>query len=95
MEFIGARMLRLKPGDVWKKLRAEKELVITTNGKPVGLLMPVDASHLEESLLAVRRAKAELAVTKLRRVSASGGLDRLSDHDIAEEIRAARKARLR
>ena len=95
MEFVGARTLRLKPGDMWKKLRTARELVITTNGKPVGILTAVDAAHLEESLLAIRRAKAEIAVAKLRYAAATRGLDRLSAQEIDEEIHAVRKARPR
>ena len=93
MEFIGTRVLRLKPKDVWKKLRRSKELVITTNGKPVGLLMAVDAEHLEEALLALRRARAEVAVARLRQDALAYGRDRLTTQDIEREIQAVRRSR--
>jgi antitoxin (DNA-binding transcriptional repressor) of toxin-antitoxin stability system len=35
VEFVTIRDLRLKPAEVWDKLRRQRELVLTSNGRPV------------------------------------------------------------
>jgi len=42
MKFVTVRDLRLKAAKVWKQLQKEKEMVITSNGKPIALLMKLE-----------------------------------------------------
>ncbi|MBW1999779.1 MAG: type II toxin-antitoxin system prevent-host-death family antitoxin, partial [Deltaproteobacteria bacterium] len=58
MKFISVRDLRLKPGEVWKLARTEKDLVITSRGKPVALLTNIDGENLLEELEVLRRLRA-------------------------------------
>jgi prevent-host-death family protein len=95
MRFLTVRELRAKLGDVWKTLADEHEIVLTNNGRPVAILTDVAENSLEDSLAAIRRARATVALVKLQTDSASRGLDALSDADIAEEISSARKKRHR
>ena len=92
MEFIPVRDLRVQPGAVWDKLRRQGDLVLTSRGQPIALLVSVQ-EDLERTLTAVRRARAQMAVSEMRRVAQGRGLDRLSAAEIEAEIGAARRER--
>ncbi len=79
MEFIPVRWLRVQPGEVWRKLRREAELILTSSGRPIAVLVSTEGD-VEETLAAVRRAsRAQMAVSRLRETAAARGLDRLSE----------------
>ena len=93
MKFITVRDFRIRPGSVWESLEKHNEVVITSNGKPIALLTGVNDINFDETLKAIRRAKAELALSKMRAASLEKGLSKLSDKEIEAEIRSVRKAR--
>jgi antitoxin (DNA-binding transcriptional repressor) of toxin-antitoxin stability system len=95
MKFISVRDLRGKSAEVWKKLPAEREVVVTSNGRPIAILSAVSESNLEESLSAIRQARAAEAVMSLQRRSVEGGTDSITMEDIDAEIKAVRKKRVR
>lgn len=70
-------------------------MILTSNGKPIAILTAVSEDTFEESLTAVRRARAVAAVEQLQHQSVRAGTDTLSPTEIAAEIRASRKARQR
>jgi antitoxin (DNA-binding transcriptional repressor) of toxin-antitoxin stability system len=92
MKFITVRDLRGRSGQVWTKLAREREVILTSNGKPIAILSAVSEDTLEESLAAVRRARAVAAVEKMQRQSVQAGTDNISSKDIDTEIKAVRKA---
>jgi antitoxin (DNA-binding transcriptional repressor) of toxin-antitoxin stability system len=93
MKFVSIRDLRGKSGEVWKKLPGEREMVITSNGRPIAILAAVNESNLEESLSAFRQARAVEAVAGLQRRSVEQGTDNISMDEIDAEIRAVRRKR--
>ena len=93
MKFLSVRELRGHSARVWAELPAEREMVITNNGRPVAILTTVGESDVEESLSAIRRARAASAVTSLQRRSVERGLDRIRPEEIAAEIVQVRKNR--
>lgn len=95
MRFVTVRDLRLKSGEIWRELQKERDLVITSNGKPVAVLSGVDSNHLEEYFRILRRARATLAVNKIQDRSRQKGLDKLSEADIEAEVQAVRRSRPR
>ena len=95
MRFVSIRELRNHSASVWKALAEEKDLIITSNGKPIALLSAMVEENLEESLRAVRRARAQAAATALQQASLQAGNDRLSLEDINAEVGAARRERSR
>ncbi|MEK6803085.1 MAG: type II toxin-antitoxin system Phd/YefM family antitoxin [Nitrospirota bacterium] len=95
MKFITVRDLRGRSGQVWTKLAREREVILTSNGKPIAILSAVTEDTLEESLAAVRRARSVAAVERLQRQSVNSGTDTLSPAIINLEITSARKARRR
>jgi prevent-host-death family protein len=93
MRFVTVRELRSQSAGVWRRLADEPELVITSNGRPVAILSAVSSEGLEESLAALRRARATAAVETMQRRSVATGKHRLSRAAIAAEIAAVRKGR--
>ena len=55
MEFVTIRDLRLKPADVWDKLRQQREIILTSNGRPVAVIAGVGENDVEETVTALRR----------------------------------------
>lgn len=95
MRFVSVRDLRGKSAEVWKDLASEREMVITSNGRPIAILASVNESNLEESLSAFRRARAIEAVASLQRRSVMRGTDSLSMDAIETEVAAVREQRTR
>lgn len=93
MEFVTIRDLRLKPGNVWDKLRQQREIILTSNGRPVAVIAGVGENDVEETVAALRRARAQVAVSRLRRAAAERGADKLSATEIEAEITQARRER--
>ena len=93
MKFITVRDIRTSPAEIWKRLPEEQEMVITNNGRPIALLTPLSDDTLEETLSAVRRARAVNAVHQMRRLARERGLDEMSEEEIQAEIDAARRER--
>jgi len=95
MKFISVRDLRGKSAEVWKNLPAEREVVVTSNGRPIAVLSAVNESNLEESLSAIRQARAAEAVMSLQRRSVEQGTDGITMEEIDREIRMVRGKRKR
>ncbi len=93
MRFISVRDLRSKTAQVWRQLDQERDLIVTSNGKPLAILSAVSPELLEKSLDAIRTARAMMAVDLMQQQSVERGLDRLTLDEINAEIEAVRKNR--
>ena len=93
MEFVTIRDLRLKPAEVWDKLRQQRELILTSNGRPVAIIAGVGENDVEETVAALRRARAQAAVSRLRRAAAERGADKLSAAEVEAAIAQVRRDR--
>ena len=93
MDFISVRQLRTESAAVWKALATTKDLVITSNGKPIAVLSTTTPSTLEASLAALRQARAQLAVTAMQQRARETGADRFTLDDVNKEIEAVRRDR--
>jgi len=93
LRFLSVRDLRSKSAEVWSGLTAEREMVVTSNGRPIAILSAVSEDTLEETLAAIRRSRAVAAVSEIQRRSVQRGTDTLSPTEIEAEIRAVRQAR--
>lgn len=95
MKFVSVRDLRGKSAEIWKLLKETRELVITSNGKPIAILSPTSEDTLEESMNAIRTARAIEAVEAIQTQSVKTGRDKMTLEEINREIEAVRKARSR
>jgi antitoxin (DNA-binding transcriptional repressor) of toxin-antitoxin stability system len=92
MKFITVRDLRTTPAQIWKELPGEQEIVITNNGKPIALLTPLSGADMEDTVIAVRRARAATALGKVRSLAIKKGLSEMTMEQINDEIQAYRKS---
>jgi antitoxin (DNA-binding transcriptional repressor) of toxin-antitoxin stability system len=93
MKFLSVRDLRSKSSEVWKGLASEREMVLTSNGRPIAILSAVTEETLEETLSAIRRSRAIAAVSETQRRSVERGTDAITSAEIDAEILAVRRAR--
>ncbi len=93
MKFVTVRDLRNKSAQIRQYLSKEKEIVLTSNGKPFAIVTSASEENLEKSLIMIRRIRAENAVNSIQKDSLEKGKDRISMEEINAEILSARKAR--
>jgi antitoxin (DNA-binding transcriptional repressor) of toxin-antitoxin stability system len=93
MKFLSVRELRGHSAQVWRNLPEEREMVITSNGRPVAVLTAVDEGNVEQSLLAWRQVRATQAIADIQRQSVMNGTDQMSIDKIDEEIAKLRNDR--
>ncbi len=93
MKFVSVRDLRGRSSEVWKRLLKDKQMVITSNGRPIAILSGTSEETLEESLSAIRTAQAVAAVEVMQTRSVATGKDKTTASEIEAEIRAARRLR--
>jgi len=91
MKFVTVRDFRTSPSAIWKKLPSERELIITNNGKPIALITPLSDETLEETISAMRQAKAINAMKKMQEISVSLGNDKKTLKEINAVINDVRK----
>ena len=77
MRFTSVRDLRNRPGSVLRDVMVE-EIVLTSNGKPVALVVPVDGDTLEEELRVYRQVRAQLAIERMQKAAKAAGLDSMT-----------------
>ncbi len=94
MGYVTVRDLRLRPAEVWQKLREQGQLVLTNNGRPVAIIADVAEEDVEATLAALRRARAQAAASRMRASAQEQDLDKLAAEDVDAEIAAVRAGRL-
>ncbi len=93
MKFIPSRDLRIRPGQVWRELKKERELIITSNGQPVALMTPITGDNLEEELRVIRSAWLRETIRAIQHRSVEQGIDKMTMEEIDEVIRKVRTER--
>ncbi len=93
MKFITIRDLRSKTARLRKDLQTDREIVVTANGRPFAVMTRVEPDKVEEEVLAIRRARAMAAVSRIRVKAKAEGLDRLTMDEVGAEIAKARRQR--
>ena len=93
MKFVTVRDFRTSSARIWKTLPKEQEMIITNNGKPIALLTPLSDRNLEETLSAIRRAKAINAVKMIQQESIKNGTNKMTLNEINNEIKMSRQKR--
>ena len=86
MKFLSVRDLKTKSSQVWKDLPEQKEMVVTSNGRPIAILSTINENNLEQILTAFRRARATNALASIQYDSIQKGTDMISMDEINSEI---------
>jgi PHD/YefM family antitoxin component YafN of YafNO toxin-antitoxin module len=87
MKFSPSRELRLKTTEIFKMLQNEDEIVVTLNGKPTSIMIPVNEDNLEQIMSMIKRIKTKNALRRMRERAAENNI---TEHDIDEEIKKVR-----
>lgn len=95
MKLISSRDLKQKTSAAWQLLGEEGELVVTSHGKPIALITNISEDDIEPTIRALRRAKAQVAVSNMRRKAQQADLEKMTEGEIETEIKAARAARVK
>ena len=93
MKFVTVRELRSKTATLRKDLDQDREIVLTANGRPFAVVSRIEPDSLEEELQAIRRARAKVAVERLRAQAQAKGLNRLTMDDIDAIVAETRRQR--
>lgn len=93
MDYVTVRELREKSGDIWQRVEAGEEFVVTRNGKPFALLVHTEPSEVEAALRAHRAARFGTALARVQAQAHASGADQLTDDEIQAEIDAVRAER--
>ncbi len=88
MEFYSVRDFRTESKAVWDSLARGGEVVITNNGKPAALMIEIPEGGFDETVQAVRQARAMVAFNNMRGRAAAAGF--MSDEEIEAAIAEAR-----
>ena len=81
-----------QPRRLKERLRAEKELLLTSDGRPVAVLVNVDNAEDPETILqSIRDSRSRLALSRIRETARRTGVSRFTPEQIDREIAAARK----
>ncbi len=93
MKLIAIKDLK-QPRQLKERLQAEKELLLTSDGRPVAVLVSVDAAEDPEMVIqSIREARSRLALSRVREAAVRSGAANMTLEQINREIAAARKAR--
>ncbi len=95
MSTISVSDLEKKVTKEWLRLATQDDLIITSKGRPVAVLLRIAAASLESTRALVRSVRALQAQAALQQGAAANGTANLSMSDIDAEIAAARRNRRR
>jgi antitoxin (DNA-binding transcriptional repressor) of toxin-antitoxin stability system len=93
MNLIAIKDLK-QPRRLKERLRDEQELLLTSDGRPVAVLVHVDPADDPEAVIqSIRDARSRLALSRVREAAARSGASRLTLADINREVAAVRAKR--
>lgn len=95
MKTVTIRDFRTRPRAVRDALKREREALLTANGRPVAVMIPVDAGTIDQTLETLRRARALEALRIVHSEMQQRDTARMSTRDIDAIIAKTRKARPR
>ncbi len=93
MKLIAIQDLK-RPRQLKARLQAEKELLLTSDGRPVAVMVNVDELDDPDLLAqALRDTRSRLALSRIRDAATESGAAKLNLEEINREIAAVRKSR--
>lgn len=93
MRFASVRDLRNRPGSVLRDAVKAEEIVLTSNGKPIALVVPVDGDTLNEELRVYRQVRAQVAIERMQKAAKAAGLQSMSMENIESITKDVRRKR--
>jgi len=93
MKTVTIRDFRTRPRAVREALARKEDAVLTANGKPVAIMLPVSAETFDAALDLVHRMRAIRRVGEIRLRAARTGVDKLTMAQIDKIIAKSRRER--
>jgi len=90
MKFVTIKGLAASPADIWKQLPSEREMIVTSSGKPIALITPINDEMFDDTVTAVRRARALISMKRMQEISASLGNNKMTLEKINAVIKEVR-----
>ena len=87
--------LKKKPAKQWLKSASKDDLVITSKGQPIAVLLRIASASVESTRALVRSVRALQAQAALQQAAMVNGTSGFSMSVIDAEIAASRRARRR
>ena len=72
---------------------APPQPIVTANGRPFAVMTPVGPDTVEEEILAIRRARARAALSRIRAKARADGLDKMTMDEVDAVIAEVRRER--
>ncbi len=88
MNFYSMRDLRTESKSMWADLSRGDEVILTNNGRPSAIMIDIPEGGFDETVQAVRQAKAMIALNSMRQRAAREGFK--SDDEIEALVNEAR-----
>lgn len=66
MNFYSIRDLRTDSKSLWQTINDGDEAIITNNGKPAAVMVSIPEGYFDESIQAIRQARALIALNSMR-----------------------------
>jgi prevent-host-death family protein len=92
MSTISVSELKKKPAGQWLKSAAKTDLIVTSNGRPVALLLHIAEASVESTRSLARSVRALQAQAALQQTAVARRVSPLAMSDIDAEIVAARRS---
>ena len=89
MNFYSIRDLRTDSKSLWQTINDGDEAIITNNGKPAAVMVSIPEGYFDESIQAIRQARALIALNSMRIRASRDGYK--TDDDINALIAEARQ----
>lgn len=93
MGFVALRELRGSTAHIDQIIERDGSVIVTNNGKPAYLMLGINEANFEETIIDLRRIRANRAIARMQRAAADRGNDVLSLAEINAEIAADRSTR--
>jgi antitoxin (DNA-binding transcriptional repressor) of toxin-antitoxin stability system len=93
MHLIAIKDLK-QPRVLKQRLLVERELLLTSDGRPVAVLVDIGPTEDPEGVIqAIRDSRSRMALSQIRDAARRAGTSAMTMRDIDREIASARKAR--
>ena len=91
MSTISVSDLKKQCPKEWLKSAGKDDVVITSKGQPVAVLLQIQATSVESTRALVRSVRALQAQSALQQAAVTSGASKLSMSDVDAEIAATRR----
>ncbi|MFZ5495812.1 MAG: type II toxin-antitoxin system prevent-host-death family antitoxin [Verrucomicrobiota bacterium] len=93
LPFLSSRDMSARPGAVLRRTARDGLTVITVNGKPKAMLMPINDETFMDEIMRYAAARSQAATRREQERAEKDGRSKMTMKQITAEIKAARRER--